>query len=301
LYLLAALGAVALGAGGGALLSLGIARWAVGPLSALTSAIARSRPEGDTALDLGPSSDVEEVEAIRTQLERLILRTRALLGQAQRFAADAAHELRTPLTALRVELELHAEELSGESRRVLDRACERVARLSELTERLLVLALPPENLQQGFEAMSLADVAEEVARELPEGERQRVRLELESEGLVRGDVELMRSLIVNALQNALKFAPRGEVTLRLEAGSLGAQPAVALTVRDDGPGIPPQLRHRVFEPFYRGAPDATPGHGIGLALVGHITRAHGGRAEFLELERGACLSVSLPAWSPSRS
>jgi signal transduction histidine kinase len=248
-------------------------------------------------LDLGPASDCADVEAIREELARLMDRVQTLLAQSQRFAADAAHELRTPLTALRTELELHAEDLVGEDRRVLERACERVARLSDLIERLLVLALPPEHLRQGFTAVSLAELADEVVADLPEPERQRVRLELECEGLVRGDNELLRALIANALQNALKFAAQGPVTLQLTHHRAGEQQLVRLLVKDTGPGVPSGLRQRVFEPFYRGVPNATPGHGIGLALMGHIASAHSGRAEFLDTSEGACLAVSLPGWS----
>jgi two-component system OmpR family sensor kinase len=295
LYLLAAVAAVGLGAGSGAVLSRWLTRWAVEPLSALTRALSRSRPETSTSLALGPVSDCDEVEAIRDELVRLIARVRLLLEQAQRFVGNAAHELRTPLTMLRAELELHAEEIGGESRAVLERAGERVARLSELIERLLVLALPPENLRQGFEAVSLAELVHEVAFELPEVDRSRVRLELSSEGLVRGDAELLRSLLSNGLGNALKFAPHGDIRVLLE--DRPAAPAtVALTLCDSGPGIPAGRRERVFEPFYREAPNTTAGHGIGLALVGHIARAHGGSAEFLPVPAGACLLVTLPAW-----
>jgi two-component system OmpR family sensor kinase len=299
LYLLAAVAAVALGAASGAVLSRRVTRWAVEPLSGLSLALARSRPEAGATLELGPLSDCDEVEAIREELLRLVERVQLLLEQAQRFVGNAAHELRTPLTMLRAELDLHAEEaIDGKTRGVLDRASERVARLSDLIERLLVLALPPENLRQGFAAVSLAELVNEVALDLPALERDRLRLELESEGLVRGDGELLRSLVSNALGNALKFALRGSITVRLEERA--ASPAsIAFTVRDEGPGIPAERRLRVFEAFFRETPNATAGHGIGLALVGHISRAHGGSAEFLDVPVGACLSVILPAWSES--
>jgi two-component system OmpR family sensor kinase len=299
LYLLAALAAVALGAASGAVLSRWVTRWAVEPLSALSVALARSRPEAGTTLEWGPSSDCDEVETIREELVRLMDRVQILLEQAQRFVGNAAHELRTPLTTLRAELDLHAEEdVDGKTRGVLERASERVARLSDLIERLLVLALPPENLRQGFAAVSLAELVNDVALDLSPLERDRLRLELESEGLVRGDGELLRSLVSNALVNALKFAPRGSVRVRLEERA-AAPASIAFLVRDEGPGVPMNQRQRVFEAFFRETPNATAGHGIGLALVGHIARAHGGTAEFLEVPAGACLSVILPAWRES--
>ncbi len=289
-YLAAALLGVALGAGGGALLSRWLTRWAVEPLTSLTRGLARSRPESGEPADLGPASDCEEVEAIRDELLRLIERTRVLLDQAQRFVANAAHELRTPLTTLRTELELHAEDASDSTRTVLQRACERVARLSELIERLLVLALPPEKLRHAFAAVSVAELIQEVAADAPEAAG-RLRLELAGEGLVRGDVELLRSLVANALGNALKFAPHGSIDVQLRENG-----DVSLSVQDEGPGIPAELRERVFEPFYRVAANSTAGHGIGLALIGHIATVHGGSARFEDAALGARLVVTLPAW-----
>jgi two-component system, OmpR family, sensor kinase len=298
IYIVAALLGIALAAAGGALLSRSLTPWAVGPLTALWRALATSRPESASPPELGSDSGCAEVDAIRDELRRLIERTRALLDQSQRFVANAAHELRTPLTTLRAELELHAEELHGPSGEVLARASQRIARLSELIERLLVLALPPEKLRERFEPVALADLIQELVDELPAEARARVHLQLQGEGLIRGDAELLRSLVSNLLGNALKFAPSGPITLTLAEPATPIDPEVHLEVRDSGPGIPPELRQRVFEPFHRLAPDATAGHGIGLALVGHIARAHGGTAQFIDAPIGARLSLRLPSWSP---
>jgi two-component system, OmpR family, sensor kinase len=297
IYIVAALLGITLAAAGGALLSRTLTPWAVRPLIALSRALARSRPESALPADLGTDSGCAEVDAIRDELHRLIERTRALLDQSERFVTNAAHELRTPLTTLRAELELHAEELQGPNREVLGRASQRIARLSELIERLLVLALPPENLRERFEPVALADLIQELVDDLPAEASARVRLELQGEGLVRGDAELLRALVSNLLGNALKFAASGPITLSLAETSGAGRPEVRLEVRDTGPGIPRALRERVFEPFYRLAPNASVGHGIGLALVGHIARAHGGAATFIDAAVGACLSLHLPGWS----
>lgn len=298
-YALAALGAVLLGAVVGAVSSVALSRWAAAPLEALSRALRASRPEAPGALELGPPEDCEEVEAIRSALADLTARLQAVLDQAHRFAGDAAHELRTPLTALRAELELLAEQSTGPDREALSAACGRAARLSELVDRLLILALPSENLHAGFETVAVADVIEQVIAELPPAQRERVECTIEGEGLVRGDPRLLASLVSNAVQNALKFAPEGSIGVRLEeTDAESAEPArsVTILVTDEGPGVPSELRARVFEPFYRVRSRATPGYGLGLALVGHIARAHGGRAEFDDRERGAQLRVTLPAW-----
>lgn len=299
-YALAALGAVVLGAVSGAISSLALSRWAVRPLRALSLALRASRPEAPGTLALGRPGDCEEVEAIRSAVLELGARLQILLDQAHRFAADAAHELRTPLTALQTELELLSEESPEGARAAIDRTSARVARVSTLVERLLVLALPADNLKSGFETVALSDIAQEVVGELGAGERERVHLETDSEGLVRGDPRLLVSLVANAVQNSLKFAATGVVQLSVrdaQAGSGSGSPEVTVEIRDSGPGVPRELRERVFEPFYRARPAATTGQGLGLALIGHIARAHGGRAWFAEAEQGARLVITLPAWS----
>jgi two-component system OmpR family sensor kinase len=299
LYALAAAGAIGLGAAVGAVSSLGLSRWAVGPLRSLSRTLRSSRPEALFALAPDPPDDYEEVEAVRSALRDLSVRVQELLAQANRFAADAAHELRSPLTALRTELELLAEDSTPPERAALERATERVVRVSELLDRLLVLALPSDDLHRGFETVALGDVVEQVAEELPAERSARLTLALESEGLVRGDVHLLRSLVVNAVENALKFAPDGPIAVRLverESSEPAMGREVVLEVSDGGPGVPDELRERVFVPFFRVAPGRAPGHGLGLALIGHIARAHGGQARFEPSERGARLVIALPAW-----
>lgn len=297
LYGCAAFGAIVLGAGTGVLSSRALSRWAVDPLESLARALRTSSPDAPARLALGPPSDYEEVEAVRSALADLTLRLQLHLDQATRFAADAAHELRTPLTALRAELELLAEERPPNERAALERACTRVERLSGLVERLLVLALPSDNLRHGFETVALADLAEEVRSELREAERARVELAISDDGLVRGDPRLLASLLANALTNSLKFAPEGPIELRVEQRLDVSAPEVHLAISDRGPGIPAELRDRVFQPFYRVNAGAVKGHGLGLALIAHIARAHGGTAEFEDTRPGSRLSIRLPAWT----
>jgi two-component system OmpR family sensor kinase len=291
LYALSCLIAVVLGAIVGGASSTALTRWAVKPLEELTGALERMQP--DTARpELGPPSPSDDVESIRRALLHLLERVNELIGQARRFAGDAAHELRTPLTTLRAELELLAEGEDGATRAALDRASARTEKLSALVDRLLVLALPTQNLATGFENVALSDVATDAVATLPAESRGRVRTELEVEGMVRGDERLLASLVTNALENALKFST-GAVVVRL----VESEPnELRLEISDRGPGIAPELRDRVFEPFFRAEPSSKRGHGLGLALIGHIARVHGGVAAFADAPAGARLVVTLPAW-----
>ncbi|HSD27055.1 MAG TPA: ATP-binding protein, partial [Vicinamibacteria bacterium] len=115
---------------------------------------------------------------------------------------------------------------------------------------------------------------------------------------VRGDAAALRRALANLLANAAKFAAAGRwVAVRASAAPGGR--AVELRVEDRGPGIPRDERGRVFEPFYRGPAaerNATPGSGLGLSLVRHVVRAHGGSVHVEGREGGgAAVVVELPA------
>ncbi len=307
IYLIAGFGALLAGAGSSAWASRGMTRWALRPLTRLTAAVRELRP-GQSG-QLGGPTGCEEVELVRAALSELLERTSVLLTQAQRLAADAAHELRTPLTTICGELELLLE-ASGDARERegLLRVSRRARQLAQLIERLLVLASPPEASRRADETVSLCEILEEVRADLPDPARARTQLSLQSEGLVRGDAALLRSLVANAIDNALKFSEPAAVNVTLmDTRSTTGEPEVQLEIRDHGPGIPAELRQRVFEPFFRSRPDATPGHGLGLSLISHIARSHRAHAEFVDpveanpvgepnAPTGACLRVRLPAW-----
>ncbi len=239
-----------------------------------------------------------EIDALRDAVGGMLGRLDAALAQSQRFAADAAHELRTPLGALRAELELAAEEpgIPPELRAAQHRATEQVRSLALLVERLLILAAPDDTLRASREAVALGEVVEDSLAAL--GATPRVRTELDDAAHVRGDAVLLRALVDNLVTNALKFAPDGEVTVRVAADP----DAVTVRVEDHGPGFDASERERVFEAFYR-SPQARAGgvrgHGLGLALVHRIAAAHGGRACVADVPRGACVVVTLPRWRPS--
>jgi signal transduction histidine kinase len=302
IYLIAGLGALLVGAGSSAWAGRAVTRWALRPLTQLTAAVRELHPGRAGRLDA--PSECEEVELIRAALLELLERTSFEHEQAQRLAADAAHELRTPLTTICGELELLVEASGTASEReALVRATRRARQLAQLVEQLLVLASPPEAARQATETVALAEIIEDVRADLPESARVRTRVSLQSEGCVRGDATLLRSLVSNAIDNALKFSEPAAVEVELaDARSESGDPEVQLEVRDRGPGIPADLRKRVFEPFFRLRPDASPGHGLGLSLISHIARSHRARAEFVEPRTtsdmaGACLRLRFPAWT----
>jgi len=285
----------ALLAGVGAwLASRPIARWLMGPLSELRQQVGAIDFSGAVTSSLGPPAGVAEVDALRSAINELLGRAQGALRQAERFAADAAHELRTPLTAIRGELELLAEEsaLPSDVHASLTRAQRRVVELGTLLERLLALALPADSSWSASELISLQELAEDLLSDLPESERARVQLEeAQGEVVVRGDSALLGLLFTNGLGNALKFGKQVQVRAFQDASD------AVLCVDDDGPGVPVEQRELAFEPFVRLATSckpAVPGHGLGLALIAHVARRHGGQARFVDGPPGAHLEIRLP-------
>ncbi|MBL8955693.1 MAG: HAMP domain-containing histidine kinase, partial [Myxococcaceae bacterium] len=202
-------------------------------------------------------------------------------------------ELRTPLTAVRAELELLAERQS-ETPAELKQALATVARLGGLIDKLLVLARPLSEAHLANEAVSLRDVVEDVLAELPAPERERVTVRGEADATVRGDPTLLHAMLLNAISNALKFGRRVAVEVVPEPSAAQA----VLRVDDDGPGVPRAERERVFQPFVRSArarEEGVAGHGLGLALIRHIARLHGGTATFEDVPSGARLSMRVGA------
>lgn len=167
-------------------------------------------------------------------------------------------------------------------------------RMSVLVERLLMSATGSAAARV-TEAVAMEDVVADVVAARPEAERARVTIAIEATGMVRGDEALLRIVVDNLVDNALKFAKSGSVGVRL----VETPDEVRLTVHDEGPGIDPADADRLLLAFARGTNAAVAGHGLGLSIVAHAVRLHGGDVHFVKPQtgRGAELRVTLPAWT----
>ena len=279
--------------------SRSLASWAVRPLSALRHAIASMSREAPRGIDKSELGQVAEVDSIAEALNDLVRKLAASLSESRRFAAGAAHELRTPLAMVSAELELLGETSPPAAAQALQRTLRTLAGLSTRVDNLLVLASVDENTHRFLrEAVVLAEVIEASMAAMPAEKRKRISLhnnEAAAALTLRGDAELLQMAIDNALDNALKFSGVAPVTVRLTASSA----EIICEIRDSGPGVPRSERERVFEPFYRAAAvssNGVRGYGLGLALIAHVARAHGGAASFVEVETGALLRLTFPLW-----
>jgi two-component system sensor histidine kinase BaeS len=218
-----------------------------------------------------------------------------------RLVADVAHELRTPLTHLRCRIEAAQDGLLPADRSMLVALNEDVAHLARLVQDLQDLAMADAGaLRLDLADVDAAEAAERAAGAARASARTRgITLEVAASPavpLVRADAVRLRQVLSNLLENALAATPRGgRVGLRVDAES----GSVAFEVVDTGPGVPPDKREDVFEPFQRLDPSrsrATGGAGLGLAIVRRWVSAHGGRVVLDEAPGGgARVRVTLPA------
>jgi two-component system, OmpR family, sensor kinase len=292
-------GAALLAALVSALVSRVLAGWALAPLTALGARIEQISDATPADADLGEPSGTAEVEALRATIRGLLGRLGEAIERSRGFAASAAHELRTPLATMMAELELVSEESPAIAEK-LARVRRTASRLSVLVERLLMIASGGAGALV-TEAVAVEDVVRDVVAARPAAERARIEATFDATGMVRGDEALLRVVVDNLVDNALKFAEVGKV--HVTVGDEGGE--VRLTVRDEGPGIDPAEAGRLLLAFTRGtrgSEETVPGHGLGLSIVAHAVRLHGGDVRFVARapsEAGAELRVTLPAWTAS--
>jgi len=254
--------------------------------------------EGDLSIRV-PEGGQDEVAFLAQRfnqaaerIEALVKSHEALLASQKSLLANASHELRSPLTRIRMGLELMGAPASPTFKQEIER---NIAELDQLIEEILLASrLDAKEADLGtVEAVDLLGLAaEECARADADLD---VQLSAETAALpVQGVAKLLRRVVRNLLENARRHGA-GDITLTLEKTPHHA----VIRVCDRGPGVPPDLRERIFEPFYRlpGATERDGGVGLGLALVKSITLRHGGTVSCDNRpDGGACFVVSLPLW-----
>ena len=274
-----------------------LARWALAPVDRLTA-----RAGALSAARLGDRLPVEnprdELGRLATVLNGMLERLESAFGQMQRFTSDVSHQLRTPLMAMRTvgEVGLRGTRDAAAYRDVVGSMLEEVEHLTCLVDRLLALSRAEQGSRQpALERVDLAAVAAEVRAQLDVlAEEKRQTLTVTHAGRPAGvaDPVLLRQAVTNLVDNAIKYSPEGaavRVGLWEEAGRCG------IDIEDEGPGIAPERRTRVFDRFYRGADSAGDGNGLGLAIASGAVEAMGGRLSLVSTgPGGSCFRIDLP-------
>jgi signal transduction histidine kinase len=229
----------------------------------------------------------DEVARLAASFNGSAARIEALVSAQKSLLANASHELRSPLARIRMAAELMAEQATPAIGAELRR---NVAELDQLIDEVLLasrLDAAGSPVARHEEVDLTGILAEECAR---------VDASLDARAhIVMGEPKLLRRMVRNLLENAVRYGGGSAVEVRLSADG---EAALLLDVCDGGPGIPEAERERVFEPFYRvaGASEAAGGVGLGLSLVRQIARHHGGDAQCLPNGAGGCcFRVTLPA------
>jgi signal transduction histidine kinase len=229
----------------------------------------------------------DEVAALAESFNRSAQRIEELVSAHRLLLANCSHELRTPLARIGMAASLLGDKADPKTAASLKQD---VAELDLLIDEILLSsrleAVPGLEHREPVDLLAIA--AEEAAR-----------FDIEASGesvLVAGDRTLLRRIVRNLLENAQRYAGAGPI----EISTTHTNGRAILDVRDHGPGIPPEERERIFEPFYRMATTRETGRGagLGLALVREIARRHGGTTVCVAAEgRGSLFRIDLPAAS----
>ncbi|HLI96144.1 MAG TPA: HAMP domain-containing sensor histidine kinase [Candidatus Baltobacteraceae bacterium] len=243
----------------------------------------------------------DEVGRLAQNFDDLLARLEEAFARERQFISDASHELKTPLTSINANAQMLArwgdrdQQVRKES---LQTIIDESATLANMVNGMLTLAKADSGDAIPKEPLSLGTIAREALNATSQRASDKgldLRLEADTQApIVEGDAALVRQMITNLIDNAIKFTEAGGVTVRVRATDGEA----VVEVQDTGPGIDPQELPMIFDRFYRTDKSRTrdvPGTGLGLAIVRSIARVHKGRVEAQRPESGGTLMrVRLP-------
>jgi signal transduction histidine kinase len=241
----------------------------------------------------------DEWDRVAENLNQMLDRIETLMGEVKQVSDNVAHDLRTPLTRMRARLEkaYHAPRnsesdaaLIGDTIADLDAVLGMFASITRISE------IETRARKGGFRAVNLAEIADEVVElydAAAEQDATRLSLGGDREVNVIGDRDLLFDAIANLVDNAIKHGRRaGRVLVTCENGERGA----AISIADDGPGIPADQQDRVFKRFYRLEQSRyTPGNGLGLSLVAAVARLHGAEITLCDNAPGLMVQLRFPS------
>jgi two-component system, OmpR family, sensor kinase len=261
----------------------------------LVSDTARTISESDLSRRILIEGD-DEVADLASTFNSMLDRLEDAFATQRRFVDDAGHELRTPITVIRGQLELLSDD-PVERDETLGLVTSELDRMSRIVEDLLILARSetPDFIE--IHPIDLVDFLEEMTVKASGLSDREVTLAGADQCVFFGDRQRLTQAVTNLTRNAFEHGPPDvEVSL---AGRIDGS-RVRVSVTDDGPGISPEVRERLFERFYRGRPGrrSTRGSGLGLSIVRAIAEGHGGTVELDTGASGTTFTLVLPAIPP---
>jgi two-component system sensor histidine kinase QseC len=269
------------------------------PLRHLADGIRARRADSLTPISL---ADVpSEIAPVVGALNDLLRRVKLAFERERRFTDAAAHELRTPIAALRIHADNLVRAATAEERDAsIRKLCQAVERATNLAEQMLAYSRTQDAAdREQRTALAPVEVLHETAAEtqpLRAARSQSLTLQCEppaEQAQIEAEPTKLRRLLTNLLDNAARYAPHGTEIL---ARAVVVEQKFVLSVANRGKPIPPNLRQRVFEPYYRVPGSGSEGSGLGLAIVHEIASQHGGRVELTAVTEtdGTVVRVELP-------
>ncbi|WP_339907209.1 HAMP domain-containing sensor histidine kinase [Pseudomonas guineae] len=239
----------------------------------------------------------DELGVLAVDFNRMGERVQGLINSQRQLLRDVSHELRSPLARLRIALALTERANDVEREKYWPRLSQECDRLEALISEILALArldAEPGAAQPIDLAELLNTLREEAHLDAPQ---QQINIQLEQGVQLNGWADMLQRALDNLLRNALRFNPAGqaiEMTACISAGRL------CLSVRDHGPGVPPEQLARLGEPFYRAPGQASNGHGLGLAIARRAAERHGGQLELSNHAQGGFIAtLRMPLTQPN--
>jgi len=284
---------------GGATVGWFVAGRVAAPLRRLAAAADTVEASGDLDVDLGPEGGSDEVGRLRNSFGSMLSALGRSRAEQRRLVQDAGHELRTPLTSLRTNLAVlgrHRDMPDDMRAEVLSELTGEVDELADLVDEL-VAAAQGELVDETPIDVDVSSAAATVADRVGRRRGRDITVVANEPALVTtGPLGIARAM-TNVIDNACKFAPTGDITVRVERRSTPAGPVVSFRVADDGPGIPDDELDRIFDRFHRVEATRTmPGSGLGLAIVREsVERSDGSVVAVNRPSGGAEIGFDLPA------
>jgi heavy metal sensor kinase len=290
-----------------ALASTSLARAALGPIGQITRA-AQEITGDDLGKRLNWKGRADELGTLAKTFDDMLSRLESAFARERRFIADASHELKTPLTVINANSQMLARwgarnpEVMAEALRTIEMESATMARV---INAMLTLAKTDDPRALSLESVDFGQVVQEVGlamqpRAHEKGLTLRVQGADDVDAHVHGEPGLLRQLVTNLTENAIKFTQSGTITLSLHLRDGQAE----LLVQDTGSGIPSDALPHIFERFYRADPARSrkvEGTGLGLAVVNNIVRVHGGKIDVASAPgAGTTFTVDLPLEKPSQ-
>ncbi len=252
-----------------------VVSWSLRPVKRARAQVADRRPEDLSPINVPDLPD--EIRPLMQELNLLLERMRGAFAQQKQFVGDAAHELRSPLAALTLQLQSLRRAPDDANRQLAEqRLATGIERATRLVEQLLSMARQ-ENTAESLpaEPVDMADTLRLALSEtLAAANAKDIAVEMrgEPQAWIRGRRDDLVLLARNLLDNAIKYTPAGgHIDIRLETSA----DQVLLLIDDNGLGIPPEERSRVFDRFYRIEGNTQHGSGLGLAIARAVAQRHG--------------------------